>query len=254
MELWRWAGHLSKSQMVPKNYQGKPNDVLIAAQMGARIGLDPLQSVQSIATINGRPSLWGDTMLAICRVHPDFEDIEETIAGEGGEMVATCKVKRRGQTPVVRTFSYMDAKSAGLIGKDGPWKSYTRRMMQVRARGFALRDAMTDALGGLHLAEESRDIPNGGDPPLSHYVDAVLDEPPEGVIKTGKSRGVVESDARVPVAERSEHAKANVTVVAETTEQEAPPQPKTNKAAAAKPQQPVTQTKTDENGQLEAGF
>lgn len=44
-----------------------------------------------------------------------------------------------------------------LWGKSGPWQQYPKRMLQMRARGFALRDKFADVLGGLISAEEARD-------------------------------------------------------------------------------------------------
>lgn len=148
---------LANSDFVPNDYRGKPGNVLSALQMGAEVGLAPMQSLQNIAVINGRPSIWGDAALALCRVHPQWGGIEET----QDDGVATCRVTRieRGKAHITeRTFSLEDAKRAGLAGKKGPWQEYPKRMCQFRARGFALRDAFPDALKGLHLAEESRDI------------------------------------------------------------------------------------------------
>jgi hypothetical protein len=56
-------------------------------------------------------------------------------------------------------FSVADAKKASLWGKSGPWSQYPRRMLQMRARGFALRDAFPDVLKGLVTAEEAFDYP-----------------------------------------------------------------------------------------------
>ena len=50
-----------------------------------------------------------------------------------------------------------DAKLAGLTTRSPVWKSYPKRMLQMRARGFALRDQFADALKGLSSAEEVRD-------------------------------------------------------------------------------------------------
>jgi hypothetical protein len=50
-----------------------------------------------------------------------------------------------------------DAKRAGLAGKSGPWSQYPARMLALRARGFALRNAFADALRGLVTAEEAQD-------------------------------------------------------------------------------------------------
>jgi hypothetical protein len=88
------------------------------------------------------------------------ESVTETIDGEGDNMVATCSAKRRGyERPTVVRFSVADAKKAGLWGKTGPWTQYPRRMLQLRARGFALRDAFPDVLKGLVTAEEAHDYP-----------------------------------------------------------------------------------------------
>jgi hypothetical protein len=52
-----------------------------------------------------------------------------------------------------------DAKAAGLLGKQGPWSQYPKRMRQMRARGFALRDVFPDVLKGMPVAEEVMDTP-----------------------------------------------------------------------------------------------
>jgi hypothetical protein len=152
-EAMEFSKILAQSDLVPKDYRNKPGNVLVAIQMGAEVGLAPMQAVQSIAVINGRPSLWGDGLLALVQGHGDCEDVIETDDGE----TATCIVKRRGRADTTATFSMADARNAGLAGGN-VWKSYPKRMRQMRARGFALRDAFADVLKGLNLAEEQRDI------------------------------------------------------------------------------------------------
>jgi hypothetical protein len=149
-----FANYLADSDMVPKNFHGKPGDCLIAMQWGMEVGLKPLQALQNIAVINGRPSLWGDAIIALVRSSPLCEYVMESQT----DAVATCRVKRRGEAEEVRTFSMEDAKKAGLTGKTGPWTQYPKRMMQMRARAFAMRDVFPDVLKGLHSAEESMDL------------------------------------------------------------------------------------------------
>lgn len=50
-----------------------------------------------------------------------------------------------------------DAAKAGLKGKQGPWTQYPKRMMQMRARSWALRDVFPDVLRGMPVAEEVMD-------------------------------------------------------------------------------------------------
>jgi len=147
---------ISKSQFCPKQFYGKPGDIMICIQMGQEVGLKPMQALQNIAVINGRPSVWGDAMMAICRRSPDFEYIDEQL--DSTTMTAVCKVKRKNEPEVVREFSKKDAESAGLWKKGGAWTLYPGRMLQMRARGFALRDAFTDALRGIISREEAMDI------------------------------------------------------------------------------------------------
>ena len=158
-ELVQFAQMAAKSAMVPASYKGQPESIMLAIQMGSEVGLAPMQALQNIAVINGRPAIWGDAVVGLCRQSPHCRDIIETIAGDGDNMTATCTAIRAGAEPVVRSFSVADAKKAGLWGKSGPWQQYPTRMLQMRARGFAVRDAFPDVLRGLITAEEARDMP-----------------------------------------------------------------------------------------------
>lgn len=152
-EAMKFADILSQSDIIPKDFQRKPGNILVAIQWGMELGLKPMQAMQNIAVINGRPSLWGDAVIALVRSSPLCEYIYETDDGN----TATCKVKRRGENEQVRTFSMEDAKAAGLSGKSGPWSQYPKRMRQMRARAFALRDVFSDILKGIPIAEEVMD-------------------------------------------------------------------------------------------------
>src|SRR5215467_12212444 len=77
------AGKLASSELVPKTYRGKPQDLFLCWALGYSIGMSPEQSMQCISVINGRPCMWGDEMLALCMAHKDFIDIiEEPILKE----------------------------------------------------------------------------------------------------------------------------------------------------------------------------
>lgn len=164
-EAIQFSEMLSGSSMVPKAYQGKPQDVLVCVQWGYEMGLAPMQALQNIAVINGKPSVYGDAMMALVQASPVCEDIEEYIENEGTtNPIAVCVAKRKGRKPVVAKFSVEDAKRAGLWGKGGPWTAYPKRMLQMRARGFALRDAFPDVLKGMITAEEAQDYPDEAKP------------------------------------------------------------------------------------------
>jgi hypothetical protein len=150
----KFSEMLADSDMVPKDFKGKPGNCLIAIQWGHEVGLQPLQALQNIAVINGRPAMWGDSLMALVRASTACEYVTESDDGH----TATIRGKRKGQPEEIRTFSMDDAKQAGLLNKQGPWTQYPKRMRQMRARAFLLRDLFADVLRGMAMAEELQDI------------------------------------------------------------------------------------------------
>ena len=177
-DAFRFAKMVSGSEFAPKDFKGKPESCLLAIQHGSEVGLSPMQSLQSIAVINGRPTIWGDAALALVQSSPVCEYVREYIEGDGDNLTAVCEAKRKGYPqPTVVRFSMADAKRAGLTGKAGPWTQYPARMLALRARGFALRNAFADALRGLITAEEAQDYPQATEPPKPVTVTQAKPEP-----------------------------------------------------------------------------
>lgn len=168
-EMWRFAQYVAASGLAPKGIES-PQAIIVALQMGAEVGLTPMASLQNIAVVNGRPSIWGDAMLAVCRGSGLFDEkafAEKWYDDQGNELpvhqrekafAATCAVRRLPDGAIVESaFNLNQAKEAGLLSKGGPWKTYPARMLQMRARSFALRDGFSDVLRGFKSAEETRD-------------------------------------------------------------------------------------------------
>jgi hypothetical protein len=157
-EAVKFADLMAKSEMVPKVYKDKPGNVLVAVQMGAELGMPAMQSIQNIAVINGKPGIYGDLGKALLLADGCDIDEDDTEVIKKNQK-ARCKITRKGRTPVERTFSVDDAKTAGLWNKEGPWKTYPWRQMAWRAFWFAARDAASDVLKGMGGAEELIDKP-----------------------------------------------------------------------------------------------
>ena len=177
-QLWRLACMMAKSGMMPKGIQ-TPEAVAVAVQMGLEVGLSPMSAVQNIAVINGRPSIWGDSVLGLVRASGLLEDFDEYFEIDGkrlepGEvdqyltsdkLTAICVAKRKDQEQLImRGFSIADAKTANLWekkSKDGypsTWMLYPKRMLQMRPRSWTLRDGFGDVIKGLKVAEEVIDM------------------------------------------------------------------------------------------------
>ena len=164
-EAFTIAEGLAKSSMVPKHFINKPMDIVVCMAMGAELGFQPLQSLQNIAVINGRPSVWGDAFRALIMGAPDLVGFKEWF--DDSTQTAYCSISRKLASGAVvestQSFSQQDAKTAGLWGRQGPWTQYPRRMMQWRALGFAGRDMYADRLRGIWIDHEARDMPEEKD-------------------------------------------------------------------------------------------
>lgn len=176
-----------ESAMAPKGMNQAA--IAVAVQMGLEVGLSPMQAIQSTAVINGRPAIYGDAALGLCRASGLVEEYDEcecdpktdamfrelcletdqkkkkelriaiakaqaTAKKDADDFGVTAFVKRVRHEPQFSRFTVADAKKAGLWGKAGPWVQYPTRMLKFRARGFGLRDNFGDVLKGLRTVEE----------------------------------------------------------------------------------------------------
>ncbi|HEY2486079.1 MAG TPA: hypothetical protein VGI36_13085, partial [Candidatus Binataceae bacterium] len=168
--------------------------------------LPPITALSTIAIINNRPCIWGDGAVALIQSRNIVERWVETtegneqtaqaIADEYGELdytpsqrdflddyTAVCTIWRKGQSePYVGRFSVRDARRAGLWTnpKKKPWFEHPKRMLQWRARAYAMRDGFSDCLMGLAIREEVEDLtPEPVTTDTSFLDDAVLE--PESV-------------------------------------------------------------------------
>lgn len=188
------ANHLAGSGLVPESYRGKPNDILVAMFWCESLKMPITQGLQSIAVVNGRPSLYGDGALAVIRASGKLSFLDETLEGDEktGTLTAICKVKRVGEEgTTVRKYSMDDAKRAGLLNRQ-TYRSYLGRMLQMRARSYALRDKFADVLMGMSLAEEQEDVA------FAQGLDETI---------PAKSEGVTETAEKLPRVKRKRKAK-----------------------------------------------
>lgn len=177
--MWRLAQIYAKSGILPKGID-TPERAFLAMQLGSELGISYINAIQNIAVINGRPSVWGDLMLGLVMRIKEFGSIEEELKDIDGDLTAICTVVRVGHEPVTRTFSMSDARKADLTGKDN-WKKYPKRMVQMRARSFALRDLFPDVLKGLYSIEEMMGVEN--EVIDTQLLDSIIDETQKQQIK-----------------------------------------------------------------------
>lgn len=187
-EAYRLSQALAMAGLMPSHLRGKPSDVLAILLYGQEVGLAPMQAVQGIYVVNGRPTLAAQTWLALLRRagHRAFVPCkrcggspEEHVPGraradhayESSHDERSCKVTIvRGDNGAMHTesFSLDDAKTAGLAAKD-VWKSHPKRMTLARCVSNAARFLCPEVAMGFYA--EGEEFDETGDEVFVHTVE-----------------------------------------------------------------------------------
>jgi len=144
MRLAREAG------IIPREMNAAQAQAIILA--GREIGLEPLQSLRTMAFINGRLTMSVQLQLALARQRAGVrvEQLTET------DDSCTVTLARDGER-ITCTYTLADARRAGLERSHG-WQKYPRQMLRWRAIGDALRIIAPDVVMGLLSPEEAETI------------------------------------------------------------------------------------------------
>lgn len=196
---WRFADAVHLAKMAPKSLDSTAK-IFVALQMGAEVGLSPMQSLKNVAVINGSPSLWGDAVVALVRRSPVCKSIKTRYEGDGEKRVCIVNGIRDNGDESEGRFGYADAKRAGLLSRD-TYKSYPDRMYFHRAFGYVAHELFADLLSGWTIAEEVQDVAYAKQQPaLESGDDAKLDSLDEAADLIGAD------DDKVVEAEFTQHA------------------------------------------------
>lgn len=160
--MWKVAVCLSKSQMVPRNFQNRPEDCMIALDMARRIGASPIMILQNLYIVYGKPA-WSSQFLISClNSCGKFSPLRYTMTGKKGADTfgciawATDKAGERLESPEI-TIDI--AKKEGWVQKDGSkWKTMPDLMLRYRAATLFARTYAPELTMGMHTVEEEQDI------------------------------------------------------------------------------------------------
>jgi hypothetical protein len=145
-----YARKLSASDLLPKSYQGKPQNVLLAVEYGRSLGLDPITAINMTHVVQGRPTASAQLVGALVR------RAGHTLRVRGDINSATCKIIRADDPEFTfeATWTMERAKQAGVLSNP-VWKTYPANMLKARAITECARDACPEVLAGIsYTAEE----------------------------------------------------------------------------------------------------
>lgn len=171
-EKMEWARALATSNLLPKQYQNNPGNLLFAVEYADALGVSRINAITSIHVIEGKPSASADLIASLVR--------------RAGHKLRVLGDDSYAEAHLIRAddpeFTYKarwdvnKARAAGLLGK-GVWKSYPGAMLRSRAITEVARMGASDALFGVIYTPEELGAEVDPDGDVVHTVTTV--RPPQ---------------------------------------------------------------------------
>jgi hypothetical protein len=157
-KLYKACDTLSKSKMVPVSLQGKPADIFAVLVMGTELGIKPMQALNSINVIQGKPTVSPQLMMAMIKGKLPDAIIKIEIEGQDIKCItARSKDEFSNGFTYTAVWNIERAKKMGLVGKDNYVKQ-AETMLRWRAVAESCRQTFPDILMGMYATEEFLDF------------------------------------------------------------------------------------------------
>lgn len=157
-ELETLSQRIAKSELVPVAYRNKPDDIYVAMLMGNELGVGPMQSLQNIDVIDGRPRSRSRLNKVLALRNPNCEYF---MLIEATPKLATYETKRKNNPkPTRMTYTIEEATAAGLTRK-AVWAAHPKAMLMARCEGLLANAEYADSTLGLPADEFAVDEDEG---------------------------------------------------------------------------------------------
>jgi hypothetical protein len=170
-EAFRLSKALALASLLPSDLRGKPSDVLALMLYGQDLGLTPMQSIQGIYVVKGKPQLAAQTWTGLARRAGHKVRIIESTEKQCTVQIVRCD---DADYPHTETFTIDDAIRAGLCRRDDkgqiiaksqkgdplPWQAYTKTMLRNRALSNAGKVACPEVAMGFAIEGDYDAIPD----------------------------------------------------------------------------------------------
>ena len=156
------AQTLSKSEIIPQSYKGKPADCLIAIDIANRLGLSPAIVMQNSQIVRGNFTWRGSACKAMIDGCGRYQKTRYVYVGEEGKDSYGCyleAIDNDGDIIKGVPVTIEMAKKEGWYNKDGSkWLSLPDLMLKYRAAAFFMRTECASIAMGFLTTEEVEDI------------------------------------------------------------------------------------------------
>jgi len=151
------AAEFSKSNLLPGDYAGRPENCFIALQFGEMLGFsNPMSCFQNVYVVKGKPSASADSMIAAVFNHPDFMDYQQ----EGDEKQSITTITRKLKSGKEKSFSMRHTiqMSKDKLKAGSQWDSDPALMLKHRSDAKACRAAFPEIFAGIHTLDELQNV------------------------------------------------------------------------------------------------
>jgi len=155
---------------VPKEFQNNLPNCIIALNMARRIGADPLQVMQNLYVVHGRPGWSATFLIATFNKSGDFSKLRYKWSGTRGKPDWGCQAwaveRATGEKLQGATITMQLANDEGWIARPGSkWKTMPEQMLMYRSAAWFIRAYAPEMAMGLQttseLDESIVDVPTG---------------------------------------------------------------------------------------------
>lgn len=156
-----FAKAVCQSDIIPTVYRGKPANILVAVGYGAPLGLTPMQSLQDISVINGKPTASASFIASHVRMAGHKLRINKD--EEALSVTATIVRSDDPDYPISVTRDKAWAQQMGLLNKDN-YRKQPLTMLTWRAITAVAREACPEILYGVRYSpDELHDLDTNSD-------------------------------------------------------------------------------------------
>ncbi len=153
-QYYKMATEVSKSELIPQSFRGKPMDIAIAFDMAARMGVSPLVVMQNLYVVKGTPSWKGQACISLIR--NKFKNVKHIYVGEKGKDTYGCYVQAindDGEVIKGPEVTIAMARSEGWMS-NSKWTNMPDLMLAYRSASFFARINCPETLMGMSVEGE----------------------------------------------------------------------------------------------------
>jgi hypothetical protein len=157
----KMADILSKSTIIPKDYQNSPGNCLIALEMAIRLKMSPLMVMQNLYVVNGRPAWSSQFIVSMINSSKKYKtELQYDLKGAGAAMECYAFTEdHNGHKVTGPVITMKMAKEEGWVDKNGSkWKTMPEVMIRYRAASFFGRLNCPDMIMGIYSVEETIEL------------------------------------------------------------------------------------------------